>query len=222
MVRRSDWKGQSILLPCSHFYFASSGIISYDLTHNSTTLGFLSLRAGCFDMSTSLFRLGQVLRGRLGKYIITKEIQDTVWFARWVHGMKYKSLMDYNALPHRNQAEQTVVIKGVRGHPRVENERYVLKRFQDRTPYLRPLIDEVEDQSNCLIIVLRYLEDHLLDASIKETLNRKELKYVSRRILEALKVLHEDGYVHTGKLFAFPPRVSLNLRLKMSNLTMSS
>jgi len=173
-------------------------------------------------MSTSLFRLGQVLRGRLGKYIITKEIQDTVWFARWVHGMKYKSLMDYNALPHRNQAEQTVVIKGVRGHPRVENERYVLKRFQDRTPYLRPLIDEVEDQSNCLIIVLRYLEDHLLDASIKETLNRKELKYVSRRILEALKVLHEDGYVHTGKLFAFPPRVSLNLRLKMSNLTMSS
>lgn len=69
---------------------------------------------------------------------------------------------------------------------------------------------------------MRYLEDHLLGASIKKTLNRKELKYVSIRILEALKVLHENGYVHTGKLFALPPGVSLKLRLKMSNLTMSS
>jgi len=50
-------------------------------------------------------------------------------------------------------------------------------------------------------IALKYLEDHLLNASIKKTLNRKELKYVSRCILEALKVLHEDGYVHTGKRF---------------------
>ncbi|KAH8593074.1 kinase-like domain-containing protein, partial [Bisporella sp. PMI_857] len=40
------------------------------------------------------------------------------------------------------------------------------------------------------------LEDHLLNASIKKTLNRKEPKYVSRRILEALKVLHEECYVH--------------------------
>ncbi|KAL5329140.1 hypothetical protein ACEPPN_002650 [Leptodophora sp. 'Broadleaf-Isolate-01'] len=126
----------------------------------------------------SLFRLGQVLRGRLGKYIITKEIQDTVWFAK-------------------KQAGETVVIKGVQGHPRVENERNVLKRFQDRTPYLRPSIDEIKDPSDPSTIVLRYLEDHLLNASIKKTLNRKELNFVSRRILEALKVLHEEYYVHT-------------------------
>ncbi|KAI9671501.1 MAG: hypothetical protein M1817_003552 [Caeruleum heppii] len=129
-------------------------------------------------MSSSLFRLGQVLRGRLSKYVITKEIQDTVWFAR-------------------NTAEETVVIKGVQDHPRVENERDVLKRFQTRTPYLRPLIDEIEDPSAPATIVLKHLDDHLLDASVKNTLNRKELKYVSRRILEALKVLHEDDYVHT-------------------------
>ncbi|KAF8865644.1 serine/threonine protein kinase [Acephala macrosclerotiorum] len=121
---------------------------------------------------------GQVLRGTRGKYIITKEIQDTVWFAK-------------------NHAGETVVIKSVRGHPRIKNERDILKRFQDRTLYLRPLIDEIEEPSDPPTIVLKHLEDHLLNASIKKTLNRKELKYVSKRILEALKVLHENGYVHT-------------------------
>ncbi|KAF4627689.1 hypothetical protein G7Y89_g10467 [Cudoniella acicularis] len=132
-------------------------------------------------MSSSIFRLGQVLRGRLGKYIITKKIQDTVWFAK-------------------NPVGETVVVKSVRDHPRVENERDVLKRFQDQTPYLRPLIDEIEDPAEPPTIVLKYLEDNLLEASIKKTLNRKELKYVSRRILGALKVLHKDGYVHTDNV----------------------
>ncbi|OJD13104.1 STE/STE20 protein kinase [Blastomyces percursus] len=129
-------------------------------------------------MSSSPFRLGQVLRGRMGRYIITKEIQDTVWFAN-------------------NQAEETVIIKWVHGHPRVENERDVLKRFRGRTPYLRPLIDEIDEPADPPIIVLKYLDDHLLNASIKKTLNRKELKHISRCVLEALKVLHGDGYVHT-------------------------
>jgi hypothetical protein len=31
---------------------------------------------------SSLFRTGQVLKGRASKYTITKEIQDTVWFAK--------------------------------------------------------------------------------------------------------------------------------------------
>jgi serine/threonine protein kinase len=65
------------------------------------------------------------------------------------------------------------------------------------------LTDEIEEPSDYPTIVLKYLEDHLLNASIKKTLNRKELKYVSRRILEALKVLHEEGYVHTGKTFTW-------------------
>ena len=103
------------------------------------------------------------------------------------------------------------------------NERDVLKHFQHRTPYLRPLIDEIEETSDSLIIVLKYLEDHLLNASIKATLNRKELKYVARRILEALRVLHEDGYVHTGKipfLISLSPQRVTKLRSKISSLTM--
>jgi len=131
----------------------------------------------CF-MSSVPFRLGQVLRGRLGRYIITKQVQDTVWFAT-------------------NKADKTVVVKGVFGHPRVKNERDVLKRFQDRTPYLRSLIDEIEEPLQPPTIALQFLDDDLLNASIKKSLNRKEIKYVSRCILEALATLHEDNFVHT-------------------------
>ena len=81
------------------------------------------------------------------------------------------------------------------------NERDVLNRFQNQTPHLRPLIDEIKEPSNPPTIVLKYLDDHLLNASIKKTLDQKELKYVSRCILSALVVLHENGYVHTGETF---------------------
>ena len=53
--------------------------------------------------------------------------------------------------------------------------------------------------------MLKHLEDHLLNASITKNLNRKEVKYVSRRILEALNVLHADGFVHTGRGNPFFP-----------------
>ncbi|RHZ48867.1 hypothetical protein CDV55_101231 [Aspergillus turcosus] len=128
-------------------------------------------------MSSPLFRIGQILRGKLGKYTIAKQVRDTVWLAN-------------------NQAEETVIIKGVQGHPRVTNERDVLKRFQSRTSCLRPLIDEIEDPSEPTTIVLKYLEDDLLQATKKQHLNRKELKHVSRYVLEALNSLHEGGYVH--------------------------
>jgi serine/threonine protein kinase len=90
------------------------------------------------------------------------------------------------------------VIKSVHDHPRVQNERDVLRRFQHRTPRLRPLIDEVEEPFVPATIALRHLDNNLWDESVAKTLNRKELKYVSRCILEALEVLYEDGYVHTG------------------------
>ena len=90
------------------------------------------------------------------------------------------------------------MIKSVEGHPRVENERDVLKRFQHRTPYLRPLIDEIDETSVPVTIALKHLQGDLQSASVERTLNRKELKHVSRCVLEALKTLHEDGFVHTG------------------------
>jgi serine/threonine protein kinase len=93
-----------------------------------------------------------------------------------------------------------VVIKSVQGHPRVEIERNVLQRFHHRTPYLRPLMDEIDDPCGTVTIALKYLQADLLDASVARTLNRREVKYASRCVLEALKTLHEDGFVHTGIL----------------------
>ncbi|KAI1760193.1 STE/STE20 protein kinase [Hypoxylon sp. FL1150] len=129
-------------------------------------------------MLPSPLRIGQVLRGRLGTYTVSTRIQNTVWFAR-------------------NHIDETVVVKCVNSHCRIENERDILNRFQAQTPYIRPLIDEIHDPATPTTIVLKHLDDDLLQASIKKTLNRNEVNYVSKRILEALSVLHENGFVHT-------------------------
>ncbi|KAK3374602.1 serine/threonine protein kinase [Podospora didyma] len=128
-------------------------------------------------MSSPPIHIGQVLRGRLGNYAIAMKIQETVWFAK-------------------SHNDSQVIVKSVTGHLGIENEQDVLKRFRSRAPY-RPLIDEIEDPAQPTTIVLKHLDDQLLDASVKKTLNRKEIKYVSRRVLEALSILHKDGYVHT-------------------------
>lgn len=90
------------------------------------------------------------------------------------------------------------MIKSVQGHFRVASERDVLRRFSGRSRYIRPLVDEITEPSEPTTIVLRHLDSHLMRASIERTLNRKELKYVSRGVLEALRVLHSEGYVHAG------------------------
>ena len=90
------------------------------------------------------------------------------------------------------------MIKSVEGHFRVANERDVLRRFQSQSPFLRPLLDEIVEPSQPTTIVLQHLESHLMRSSIEKTLNRKELKYVSRRVLEALQVMHHDSFVHAG------------------------
>lgn len=91
-----------------------------------------------------------------------------------------------------------MVIKGVEGHQRVENERDVLKSLQDRTPLLRPLVDEIEEPSSPTTIALKNLESDLFVQTAKKTLNRKELKHVCRNILNTLSVLHGENLVHTG------------------------
>ncbi|KFZ09115.1 hypothetical protein V501_05700 [Pseudogymnoascus sp. VKM F-4519 (FW-2642)] len=125
----------------------------------------------------ALFRLGQLLKGKASTYTITKQLHESIWLAT-------------------NQCDQTVVIKSVR-HFRLENERDVLKRFQSRTSSLRPLIDEIEDPSDPPALVLKYLDDDLLNSSAAQRLTTLEIKHVAKKILDALSVLHEDGYVHT-------------------------
>lgn len=80
----------------------------------------------------------------------------------------------------------------------IANERDVLRKFQSRTLHLRPLIDEIVETADQPAIVLTHLKSDLLAASNANRLSGTEIKYVSKRVLEALKVLHEDGYVRTG------------------------
>lgn len=143
----------------------------------------------------SLLRLGQLLKGRASTYTITKQLHECIWLA--TYGIYLSCAFEPQTDYCRNLSNQTVVIKSVR-HFRLENERDILNRFQSRTPSLRPLLDEIEDPSDPPALVLKHLDDDLLNASAARRLTRLEIKYVAKSILEALKVLHEDGYVHTG------------------------
>ena len=145
--------------------------------------------------STSLFRLGQHLRGTAGTYRITEQISDFIYIGVYVL-LLFVTLT--SMLSISNQQNNPVVIKSVQGHWRLHNERDILKRFQSRAPTLRPLLDEIEDPAEPPAIVLKYFDDDVTRASRKQSLNRQEIKSVGRNVLEALQVLHEDGYVHTG------------------------
>ncbi|KAE9964493.1 hypothetical protein BLS_008279 [Venturia inaequalis] len=106
----------------------------------------------------------------------------------------------WQSLPTRDRtrnalSQEQVVIKSVLNHPRVRHERDILRRFQGRTPYLRPILDEIQDPADT--IVLKYLDDDLQSASNRQKLSPRELRYVSKKVLQALSVLHEDGFVHT-------------------------
>ncbi|KAL3443686.1 hypothetical protein BJX65DRAFT_311660 [Aspergillus insuetus] len=67
-------------------------------------------------MATAL-AIGQTIKGKAATYSLTKQLQEGVWLAL-------------------NQKNEKVVVKSAR-YFRIQNERDVLLRFQDRTPHLR-------------------------------------------------------------------------------------
>lgn len=81
----------------------------------------------------------------------------------------------------------------------MKNERDTLHRFQNRTPSIRQLIDEVETSNGPPSIILRYLDVDILQASNTQRLIQLEVKYVARGVLKALALLHTEGFVHTGQ-----------------------
>ncbi|OBT62969.1 hypothetical protein VE03_07614 [Pseudogymnoascus sp. 23342-1-I1] len=116
-------------------------------------------------MATTMM-LGRKLRGKHGLYTVTKQVQDCIWLAT-------------------NQNKENVVVKSV-DHFRLQNERDVLLRFQNQTPFIRPLLDEIETIHGTPSL-----------ASNTQRLTRLEVKYVAQRVLKALAVLHTEGFVHT-------------------------
>ncbi|ROW09276.1 hypothetical protein VPNG_05790 [Cytospora leucostoma] len=132
----------------------------------------------------SILRVGQVLKGRVSTYTLTKEV--------------YKSADDGVVfLARQNHREEKCILKSIPGHWRLQNEATILGRYQDKTPFLRPLLDEIEEPPEPASIVLKYLDTDLLSESNKNRLSRSEIKQVARAVLEVLKVLHQDGMVHT-------------------------
>ncbi|KAK4233117.1 kinase-like domain-containing protein [Achaetomium macrosporum] len=132
---------------------------------------------------TSILKIGQRLNGRLSTYSIVKELhraadQGAVFLAT-------------------NQDSEKCIVKSIRGHWRLQNEADVLKRYQGKTPFLRPLLDEIVEPSDPPSIVLKHLDADLLTESNRKRLSRPETKQVAKCVLQALRVLHEDGMVHT-------------------------
>lgn len=102
----------------------------------------------------------------------------------------------------RDRIGSPVIVKSV-NHFRLQNERDVLVRFQSSTPHIRPLLDEVDPETESHALVMRWLDGDLLDATKDRQLASSEVKLVAKGVLEALQVLHADGFVHTGELAAY-------------------
>ncbi|KAI4267209.1 MAG: hypothetical protein LQ337_008457, partial [Flavoplaca oasis] len=85
-----------------------------------------------------------------------------------------------------------VVIKRAPPHL-LSIEREVLRIVQNHT-CIRQMIDNIESPSS---LVLEYLDDNLLDVCSRKRLEGSDVKVVARIVLEALAVLHENGFVHT-------------------------
>ncbi|KAL9121403.1 MAG: hypothetical protein Q9187_002042 [Circinaria calcarea] len=122
---------------------------------------------------TSKLSIGQNLQGKLGTYRISEKLHREVWTAVGI-------------------GNKTVIVKTAPQH-RLNNEREVLKTFRGK-PYIRQLVDEIQDPPS---LVLKHLDDNLLNASNSKKLERKDVKVVAKSVLKALKVFHECGYVHT-------------------------
>jgi casein kinase II subunit alpha len=94
---------------------------------------------------------------------------------------------------YRSSSLGKVIIKSAPKY-RLNNERDVVNHFHARQG-IRQLLDETQDPPS---LVLKYLDDNLLAASNSKRLGKPEIKFIAKRILEALQAFHEDGYVHTG------------------------
>ncbi|KAK4133711.1 hypothetical protein BT67DRAFT_442622 [Trichocladium antarcticum] len=82
----------------------------------------------------SLFKVGTALRGRLSTYSIVKEL--------------YRAADEGAVFLATNQNNEKCIVKSIRGYWRLQNEADILKRYQDQTPFLRPLLDEIAEPSD--------------------------------------------------------------------------
>lgn len=99
---------------------------------------------------------------------------------------------------HSDRLGGPVIVKNV-NHFRLQNERDVLLRFQSSTPHIRPLLDEIDTGTESHTLIMRWLDGDLLNATKDRQLATSEVKLVAKCVLEALRALHAEGYIHTGE-----------------------
>ncbi|KAK1579442.1 serine/threonine protein kinase [Colletotrichum navitas] len=153
------------------------------------------------------FSIDQVLKGRKSTYTIVKELyravdEGAVYLARYDLTVTAPPRVclscprtPFNLILDQNESK--CIVKSVRGHWRLQNEANVLERYQSKTPFLRPIIDEIIRPTDPPSLILRHLDSELLTESKKKRLTRPEIKQVAQCILKALLILHKDGMVHT-------------------------
>lgn len=88
----------------------------------------------------------------------------------------------------------------------LQKEREVLGSVRGH-PLIRQIIDSTDSPP---YLILRHLDENLLNAFRNKNLEPSAIKVVARKVLEAVSALHQQGYVHTGGYF--PERVAANIR----------
>ncbi|KAH9207380.1 hypothetical protein DL95DRAFT_468718 [Leptodontidium sp. 2 PMI_412] len=118
------------------------------------------------------FTIGQRLEGTVGSYLVSARVARDIW----------------TATKSSSQAGKVIVKTVPLG--RLANERDVLKHFRDCT-CIRQVLDETKNPPS---LILQHLDDNLLHASGVKTLEGSDVKFVAKRVLQAIQALHEAGY----------------------------
>ena len=93
---------------------------------------------------------------------------------------------------NRIATTQKVIVKVAPAY-RLENEFRVLQAVGGN-PCIRPLIETTKEPHS---LVLRHLDDNLLDVSNTKRLEKADIKNFAHNMLTTIDALHGKGYVHT-------------------------
>lgn len=124
--------------------------------------------------------------------LFLRRSRKTSGLPRKIHFTQINLRLFNYARKSNSQAGKVIVKMAPQG--RLENEVNVLKHFRS-CPHIRHVLDETETPPS---LILQYLDDNLLHASSVKTLESSDVKFVAKRVLQAIQALHKDGYTHTG------------------------
>jgi casein kinase II subunit alpha len=122
----------------------------------------------------------------VGSYILSKQLHKDIWTATYEALLINRSPLSLTL--NRNPSLGKVIIKSAPKY-RLEIERNVLMHFNGR-PRIRRLLDETQNPPS---LVLKRLDDNPLNVSNQKRLETPEIKFIVKRIIEALQAFHEIG-----------------------------